>query len=81
MVYERVDSCEAVEIAHQQAQWLDCKALSPARLRPSSMLPASKNIIDPDRYRGPLAPLVAHNFTLVLNFSLKNAQRKGGRKR
>ena len=78
---ERVDLCEAVEIAHQQTQWLDCKALLPARMRSSSNCPASKKVIDPDRYRGPLASLATHNFTFVLRFSLKNARRKGGRKR
>ena len=57
--------------------WLDCKALSPARMRSSSNCPASKKVIDPDRYRGPLASLATHNFTFVLSFPLKNAQRKG----
>ena len=44
------------------------------------MCPASKTVIDSDRYRGPLASLATHNFTFVLRFSLKNAQQKGGRK-
>lgn len=75
---ERACSCEAVEIAHRQSQWLDCEALVPPRVRPSSACRASKKMVDLDRYRGPLAVLVGANFHSGDDFSIEDAQREGG---
>ena len=73
-------SCEAVEIAHRQSQWLDCEALVPPRVRPSSACRASKKMVDLDRYRGPLAVLVGANFHSGDDFSIEGRTEEGKRK-
>ena len=76
----RACSCEAVEIAHRQSQWLDCEALVPPRVRPSSACRASKKLVDLDRYRGPLAVLVGANFHSGDEFSIEGRTEEGKRK-
>ena len=76
----RACSCEAVEIAHRQSQWLDCEALVPPRVRPSSACRASKKMVDLDRYRGPLAVLVGANFHSGDDFSIEGRTEEGKRK-
>ena len=76
----RACSCEAVEIAHRQSQWLDCEALVPPRVRPSSACRASKKLVDLDRYRGPLAVLVGANFHSGDDFSIEGRTEEGKRK-
>ena len=71
MESERVCSCEATEIAHRQLLSLDCEAPVPARLRPSSARRASKEVVDLDRYWGPLAVLVGAKFHSVDEFSIE----------
>ena len=76
----RACSCEAVEIAHRQSQWLDCEALVPPRVRPSSACRASKKMVDLDRYRGPLTVLVGANFHSGDDFSIEGRTAGGRRK-
>ena len=76
----RACSCEAVEIAHRQSQWLDCEALVPPRVRSSSARRASKKMVDLDRYRGPLAVLVGANFHSGDDFSIEGRTAGGRRK-
>ena len=75
----RACSCEAVEIAHRQSQWLDCEALVPPRVRPSSACRASKKMVDLDRYRGPLTVLVGAIFHSDDDFSIE--RRAAGERR
>ena len=76
---ERACSCEAVEIAHRQSQWLDCEALVPPRVRSSSARRASKKMVDLDRYRGPLTVLVGAIFHSDDDFSIE--RRAAGERR
>ena len=75
---ERAFSCEAVEIAHRQSQWLDCEALVPPRVRPSIACRASKKMVDLDRYQGPLTVLVGANFQSGDDFSIEGRAAEGG---
>ena len=65
-------------LSHHQAQSLDCEASEPAHVRQTCERRASKKVIDPDRYLGPLTVLSAQNFTPEMIFPLKDAQREGG---
>ena len=76
---ERACSCEAVEIAHRQSQWLDCESLVPPRVRSSSARRASKKMVDLDRYRGPLTVLVGAIFHS--DDEVSNERRAAGERR